>query len=202
MFGIITGWAILVSRISSNEGRAARHVALFRLVLALVLAWALVSCDLAARDPEDPLPGEGRLVSLTQPDSVLEQIRLGVRSGVINSYINAFAEDFAFHPDPQDSSPGVFDDWNRDVEREVAERIFTGGATRDVSFLNADSTGSDPEIQRDEDYFLEIDTLAYEGRARLLIRRDGTEWRVVNWQDIRLPGATRPTWGVLRGQNR
>ncbi len=62
----------------------------------MLALWAIGSCGLAPREPEEPIEGEGRLVGLSDPDSVLLQIEVGLSSGVITQYINAFADSFTF----------------------------------------------------------------------------------------------------------
>jgi hypothetical protein len=175
------------------------------------MLWGLESCDLGARSPEPPPDQEVPLVNLSDPDSTLLQLQIGLQSGIITQYMNAFAPDFVFHPDDQDSielvnatgNPELFDDWNVDVERQVALLLFQQTTVRDVAFANAESTPTLPNVVHlEEDYDLQIDTTLFQGRAFLDLRQDSGEWRIIFWKDNRQAGSPNRTWGFLRGDTR
>jgi hypothetical protein len=172
---------------------------------------SLAACDLSPRTPEDPGGGgNDRLVNLSDPDSVLLQIQVGLTDGRINSYMNAFTQDFVFHPDERDSStlvqqtPGVFDDWTYAVEQQVMQIVINQYSARNVSFATAESTVVVPGsvIVLDENYDLTVDTERYQGRAELQMRLTGNEWRIFMWIDRRQSGSELSSWSLLKGENR
>ncbi len=165
--------------------------------------WALESCDLGARDPHPPSNvTDTTLVSLTDPDSTIRQLEVGFESGVITSYMNAYADDFIFHPDPVDSSGAFSSPWDVNRERPTAQFIFSQFASREVAFADVDSFSNQPGvITFIKDYHLNTDGTEYEGQAELHLRQDSGEWRIIFWQDFRLQGSTLSTWGILRGEN-
>jgi hypothetical protein len=181
-----------------------------RLVLLFVVGlWFVEACDFTPRTAEPPQTDEGRLVNLSDPDSVLFQIKVGFEDGVITSYMNAFTEDFRFFPDEQDSialsveTPGVFDDWTRAVEQQVIGLVFQSSTTRGFSSATVESTvlGVDVVVL-DEDYEFIVDTNTYAGRAELQMRLASGAWRIFRWIDRRNPVSGFPSSSVLRGENR
>jgi len=173
------------------------------------LLTGLAACDLSPRTPEDP-GGivDTTIVNLSDPSLVLYQIRVGLASGRINSYMNAFTQDFTFNPDDRDSltlvqqKPEVFDNWTFDVEQQVAQIIFADYSQRDVTFVTAESTVVAPDIVvLDEDYNLLVDSERYQGRAELQMLLVGNEWRIFKWIDRRQADADS-SWSLLKGQSR
>ena len=193
---------------------AAGELRRFLCIAALVLAAELggLACDLSPRAPENPGGDPGPLVGLSDPDSVTLQIKLGLEGGFITSYMNAFADDFGFHPDAADSAslvienPGVFDNWNKDVERNTMQVVFSRFTNRSVTFVTVpgESAGTGPgTVEVAEDYDLLLDSETYQGRALLSMRLDGSgDWRITQWHDSRRQGSQLPSWSVLRGENR
>jgi hypothetical protein len=172
--------------------------------LTLLAALGWLACDFTSREPEPPDQDEGRLVSLTDPDSTIFQIQLGVSNGLITDYMNAFTDEFIFIPDAADASP-VFENWNFDVERNTMQVIFSRFSSRSVSFVTGDSSATIPgeEVEINEHYDLLLNTGLYQGTARLRMRRDaGGSWRIFQWEDFRRQGSQFPTWGRVRGENR
>ncbi len=175
----------------------------------VALLW-VAACDLSTRAPEPPTGNEGRLVTLSDPDSVLLQMQVGLTSGFINSYMNAFTPDFVFHPDEADSfelaqsNPGVFDDWTSSVEQQVMQVVINSYPQRNVTFTNVDSTVIIPGsvVVLDEDYDLVVNSDRYEGRAELQMSLVAGEWRCFTWIDRRRSGSTERSWSYLKGQNR
>ena len=173
-----------------------------------ILLIGLAACD---RSPEMPGPPAdcARLITLSDPDSVLLQIQIGLAGGCI-SYMNAFTEDFVFHPDGRDSltlvqqDPTVFDDWTYQTEQQVTQVIFNRYTARNVSFATAESTVVVPGsvVVLDEEYDLTVDAERYQGRAEFQMRLTGDEWRIFTWIDRRLSGSTFSSWSLLKGENR
>lgn len=190
---------------------AGRPLPLACCAFAVLLA-GLAACDLSPRTPEDPGGGgNDRLVRLSDPDSVLLQIQVGLTDGRINSYMNAFLQsDFRFHPDERDSltlvqqNPTVFNNWTYQTESDVARVIFNRYAARNVSFVTAESTVVVPgfEVVLDEEYDLTVDAERYQGRAELQMRLTGDEWRIFKWIDRRLSGSSFSSWSLLKGENK
>jgi hypothetical protein len=175
--------------------------------LGVVLALALVSaCD---DDPSSPPPGppecggNSNLVNLSDPDSVLLQMQAGIERGFIAHYMNAFAQDFTFAPDPSDATqlPGAFDDWVFAVEEEVMGRVLADCVTRSLSFVDVDSTVvSDREVILREGYTLILGRDRYHGEAQFDLTRDqANDWRLTRWLDRRSASDPDTTWGILKG---
>lgn len=196
------------------RGRGARPPRLWLAGLALASAlWGIESCGLAPRSPEPPNTNAGRLVGLSDPDSVLIQIEVGLSSGVVTQYINAFADSFSFHPDRSDStdlvnsfgaSPDVFLDWGKDTERSAMQLVLGSSTDRSVTFTKVST-----EVETGDrvvwliDYTLVVDAATLHGRPRFDIRREPTgDWHLLDWTDFRQPGSNTAAWGFLKGRNR
>jgi len=171
----------------------------------LACLWVAAGCG---RDPEDPANHDGILVNLSDPDSVILQIQVGVAAGSFTSYMNAFAQDFVFRPDPQDSislsiqNPGVFDHWNYSVEQQVMQQVLGRYAHRQVEFTQGDSTSNEPNVVIiDQFYQLFLDSEQYHGLATFEMRLDSGAWRISQWKDFRFMDPDT-TWGVLKAMNR
>lgn len=200
------------SRSDGQRSTAMSQLRFIRLVLLFVLfvvgLWFVEACDFTPRTPQPPETDEGRLVNLSDPDSVLFQIKVGFEDGIITSYMNALTEDFRFFPDEQDSialsveKPGVFDEWTRDVEQGVIGLVFQTSTTRGFSSATAESTvlGVDVVVL-DEDYEFIVDTNTYAGRAELQMRLASGAWRIFRWIDRRSPASGFPSSSVLRAEN-
>ena len=182
----------------------------FWCVLGALLA-GLAACDLSPRTPDDPGGGSGdRLVNLSDPDSVLLQMQVGLTDGRINSYMNAFTQDFVFHPDERDSlslvqqDPTVFDNWTYQTEQQVMQVVFNQYSQRSVSFANAESTVVVPGsvVVLDEEYDLTVDSELYQGLAEFQMRLTGNEWRIFQWIDRRRSGSDLSSWSLLKGENK
>jgi hypothetical protein len=183
-----------------------------RALLALAAIACLAACDaFTPRDPEDPGEDQQPLILLTQPESVLVSLEIGLESQFINTYINAFDETFAFHPDPEDStslaSQGInafADPWDRQVEEQATSSILGTTAALQLTFGTASDSGStinDNTVEFRQPYELTADASVFVGFADLtLVRGSGSEWRITNWQDVRASGER--SWSVLRGENR
>jgi hypothetical protein len=182
----------------------------FGVLAAILGALLLTGCP---RDPESPEEGGGDLIQLSDPDSVLRQIQVGIASGLITQYMNAFTQEstppFAFSPDQVDSitlnsqNPGVFDNWTFAVEDQTMQIVLSTHASRALSFAEANSTsvGSDQVILR-ENYTLIMDQARYQGVAEFFMRREAsTDWRIFLWRDFQ-GSDPDTTWGILKGLNR
>jgi hypothetical protein len=180
-------------------------------LLALAAMALLGACDaFTPREPEEPGSSDQPLIVLSDPESVLVSLRIGLASQFINTYINAFDETFAFHPDPEDStslvSQGInafAEPWTRQVEEQATSSILGTTTTLELTFSAASDSGStinDNTVEFRQPYELTADDNVYVGFADLTLVRGGTEWRITNWQDLRATGER--SWSVLRGENR
>jgi hypothetical protein len=172
--------------------------------LGALLALALVSaCDDDPASPPGPPGGSVGLVSLSDPDSVLLQMQLGIQGGFIVPYMNAFAQDFTFVPDSSDASqlPGAFDDWSFAVEEEVMGRVLADYLRRSLSFVDVESTAvGDRTVVLREGYTLFLDGDRYRGNAEFVLTRDqANNWRLTRWQDHGSASDPDTTWGILKG---
>ncbi|HWN82308.1 MAG TPA: hypothetical protein VNM87_09450 [Candidatus Udaeobacter sp.] len=191
---------------SSDQRTTARWAA----VAALLGLAALGLFSGCPRDPESPDEGGQGLVNLSDPDSVLFQIQVGVANGIITQYLNAFTQDFVFHPDLVDSitlssqNPGVFDFWDLPVERQVMQLVLASYLNRSVTFANTESTVvNDREVNLREQYTLILDSERYQGEAEFkMIKESSNDWRIVLWNDRQLQADPDTTWGILKGLNR
>jgi len=190
--------------------RESTRLPLYCCALGVLLA-SLAACDLSPREPEPPGGGgNDRLVNLSDPDSVLLQIQVGLTDGRINSYMNAFTQDFVFHPDERDSlslvqqDPTVFDNWTYQTEQQVMQVVFNQYSQRSVSFANAESTVVVPGsvVVLDEEYDLTVDSELYQGLAEFQMRLTGNEWRIFQWIDRRRSGSDLSSWSLLKGENK
>jgi len=163
------------------------------------------------RDPESPDEGGQGLVNLSDPDSVLFQLQVGVANGIITQYLNAFTQDFVFNPDQVDSislssqNPGVFDNWDLPVERQVMQLVLASYASRSITFVNVESTVvvSGSAVSLREQYTLLLNSERYQGEAQFdMIRESSNDWRIFHWQDRQLQADPDTTWGILKGLNR
>lgn len=180
-------------------------------VTALLGLAALGTFTGCPRDPESPSEGGEGLVNLSDPDSVLFQIQVGVANGGITQYLNAFTQDFVFNPDQVDSitltnqlGPGVFDNWDLPVERDVMQLVLASYAARAISFVEVDSqVVTDRLVSLREQYTLILDSERYQGEAQFdMVREASNDWRIFHWQDRQLQADPDTTWGILKGLNR
>jgi hypothetical protein len=176
-------------------------------VVSLAASWGC-----GAFKPREPEPPEGSqpIILLTQPDSVYASMQVGLANGYIQTYINAFDPDlYVFHPDPEDSlalllegSNPFAEVWNRQREEQATSSIIGTESTREFVLVGAvvDSgniDGRDDFIRINRGYQLRTDTDTYLGRFQLHMLRQGNEWRITFWQDVRITVG----WGYLKGQN-
>jgi hypothetical protein len=139
--------------------------------------------------------------------------RRSVEDQVESDYQRTLADSFSFHPDVADSIDGLslwgedrYLDWNYDVEIQVMGRIFTLADSLTLSFSDTTETQEENRAEREADYELRVKSdgnwTTYEGTARFLLAKVGSEWSLYKWKDQRSEAAEFDTWGVLRGENR
>jgi ketosteroid isomerase-like protein len=175
------------------------------------------------REAEEP-EGQATIYVLPQkPTFVLSNLENVVNSRDVERYGELFSEDYVFIPDPSDASdleayyPGIFDDWDVEVEAYVGERILgdTGLLTAELNFTGEtllEDSENTYDVLKDYELWLRMEPTEegesqwriYIGTARLLIERepDGL-WYIQRWEDARSEAgveAGKDTWGKLKGE--
>ena len=180
----------------------------FALISTMLLITGLCVLSSCSRDPDDPDDDSGILVNLSDPDSVIYQIQVGIATGSFTSYMNAFTPDFTFHPDLVDSIsltsqiPNVFDNWDFSTEEQVMQRVLRAHTDRFVEFPPGTSIPHGPDLVTVEQFYeLFLDDERYHGRADFEMRLDSGAWRIFQWKDFRIVDPDT-TWGILKGLNR
>jgi len=152
-------------------------------------------------------------VQPTEPEIVVENLRLAFERAIFNDYIRALTDDFTFVPDASDVAqleidfPGqpVYDGWDRTVESDVAEAIRTPADSVRVTFGEPIREDSPEDVLLKYEYLLWVfaggDSTAHEGEAWFRTRASAGEYRIFEWEDI-ASSTTRPSWGLLKGRNR
>ncbi len=208
---------------------------------ALVLAagglacWVLASgCDwLTTATPEPPSAGRvARTVTLTEPDSVLANIKEAFRVGSVQAYMRGIVqpgggstEDFTAYFDPYDKQQVPASDaagtalvnggWHSVEERNALTSVMNALASAPVS---PSDTGRAVVVMTADLGVLpegRVITILYrlnvasgsspyvEGTARLTLKQNNAaEWQILTWQDYRNPPPSKDSWGALRFKNR
>lgn len=191
-----------------------------RVMLAAALVGVLLAaaCDaFSLRDSEEPTGISTQLIPATQPLDVRSNIWRSINNSDAISYETQLSEDFTFVPDPIDRAtveqtyPGAFDDWTLAVESAVVGYLLDA-ARCDLSILGlGDSTViDDTERLYSIRYAYSLILIlgapleTYAGEAQLFMRKETTDnlWYLYKWEDIRMEGSEKDTWGILRGRIR
>jgi hypothetical protein len=208
------------SKLRTSFRRRAAAFPFWGLMAVLVLA---VSCGVfEPRESEKPKEGSvgSEYVQPVEPEVVISNlINVMVKEPHAN-YPELFAGNFTFVPDPDDAltlesiyGPGVFDDWDADVELAVGDRLF------DRYFLTL-LTFSEGTVTEDTDssymvlHQYSLDILQDEGwtrcrgAAKFRIKRDPSDnlWYISQWEDFRTEVSDSTgidgTWGLVKGEIR
>jgi hypothetical protein len=184
-----------------------------QILAAAGLAVLLQSC-FGTRDSIPPTAGGDLPDPALTPDVVLSNLILAVNVQNAQFYEQNFAPNFIFRPDPSDSVevekdyPGVYGNWNRDIETGVTEYMLDPVRCKfaNLQFGNeiiVEETDSTSVLQ--EDYVLIVayeSVVGYSGSARLFMRRlPGGYWYIEKWIDYLNVGQD-PSWGRLKGETR
>lgn len=183
--------------------------------VVLAAALALPGCDLfATREPEVEGSQESLWTPPTSPEIVVTNLELAFEIGNLNDYERALTVDFAFEPDAADVAQleiefpglGVFDNWDRAVEVEVATTIRGSADSVAVGFVKfeEDDLGQTLRLLK-YDYVVSLFAggarTDYEGEAWFHIAQQGNgEWLIQDWEDVAIPSEV--SWGILKGRNR
>jgi hypothetical protein len=155
------------------------------------------------------------VVPATEDSTVLSNLRVCVEGRAAEQYIAELAPDFIFVADPSDVAdlegdhPGIFSNWDLQVEHQVIRYMLDNGrcsvamldslAETDTTRERTDSTSL---IQADYSLLLVLDSevQTYSGRAWFYMRRQSDNlWKMYRWEDFIIPGGKHDTWGYLRG---
>ena len=181
------------------------------MLLLLFACLPLVSgCIFDTREADPPADSETAWQVPTVPSRVFINMRTGLEDLTGVNYNRSIQDVFTFVPLPQDANNptliGKFDNWTRDVEVQVVERIVSEASEITVSFDNTTQIfDQNPFANFQGDYTLTIvsntippDTTTYKGKAQFDMRDGSKGWQLIRWEDIESePGFA--TWGFLRG---
>jgi hypothetical protein len=185
-------------------------------VAALVLT---ASCEFpfSLRDSEEPTGVSTQLIPTTRPLDVRSNIWRSINNGDAISYGSQLAGAFAFTPDPIDQAaleqtyPGAFADWTADVERSVMEYALDPVrcslsilSLSDSTVLEETETSYSIRYTYSVIFIIDDEFQAYAGQARLMMikKPDDNLWYLEKWEDIRVEGSEKETWGILKGRIR
>ncbi len=181
----------------------------------IVFLLLLESCNnpLNTREPQNPGSEGASIKPANSPENVLYNLEASFEGLSIQDYLDVFSDDFAFHPDTDDSigyEEDFINGWGIEKETEFANNFLQRQNFRE------DIEGSPIELTSFYDYKAGQDmydytynmfiikkdtTVIVEGRAWLYLREETEgKWSIYNWVDIRYRVSSM-TWGVLRAQN-
>lgn len=189
--------------------------------LALVLMVGLIGAcgNFPFKVGEGPPPNGSAtdIVPRTDPSAVLSNLMICVGDQKGSEYLEQLAGGFIFVADQIDVAtleqnyPGIFSDWNLDVEGRVAQYMLDTGrcllaeltlSNETVLDQPTDTTYSSQVVYRLL-LLLNNDAQNYSGQARLFMRKDTNSlWSIYRWEDIRPQGTQEDTWGIVRGRIR
>jgi len=168
-------------------------------------------------DSQRPIGSATKVIPATEPAAVLSNLVYCFDDQKSNLLIEQMTDDFTFVADPVDVAaleqtyPGIFNDWNLDVESQVTQYMLDAGRCTFASLSLSNETlleqPTDTTYAGQLDYgialLLDSDSQTYMGQARLYMRKLSSNlWRIYRWEDIRPQDAQFNTWGILRGRIR
>jgi len=188
---------------------------------ALVVALAALvggGCLLSTRDPETPSTDTVPWKDPLAPDDVLLNIRVSISGKSLTKYLESLADSFRFVPNQSDElviGSGYFDDWSKQDESRVFGNIFQMQGSAALTYAWPTQPNEIPDPDHPEDYLYENITYrmtarrptappkdsVFTGRANLYLRRYGTQWKLLRWEDI-ADGDTLKSLGLVRWQGK
>lgn len=207
---------------SSFAARGAR-LAGTTLLLALA-AFSLMGstgCFFSPRDPKGTAGFDSTLTRWRTPSTpgiLLSNVRVTYEDRQDAFYGRCVADSFRFIADAQDSIDFAtqgrtpFAGWNGAVEKDVAFLIFSASDSIRLVFSDLsppDSTTLADTVRVRKIYDMriystdggaQVVSTQYEGIATFFMNDLPAGWTLTRWEDTR--GATLPSWGKLRGDNR
>jgi len=183
---------------------------LFATTVVLTL---LPSCDSDERDVQSP--GPDPVCTLESPSKVFWCMDGAIESQQDANYERSLSDSFVFSPtdidslDANFSGTSVFDSWNKPVEMETLQLLFS-----DADWIKADFgtpfilINKNTFVRYNVSYSLAVinavapaDTVIYKGVAQFDVRNENGNWRMTSWNEkTQVPGFA--TWGYLRGELR
>jgi hypothetical protein len=201
-------------RDSIGDGARARALVL---VMMLGLVAACGKFPFQIGEGPRPIGTATDVVPRTEPAAVLSNLMVCVGDQKAGEYLDQLAAGFAFVADQIDVAtleqnyPGIFLDWNLDVESRVTQYMLDTGRCLLAELALTNETvldqPTDTTYSSQVDYklilFLDNHSQTYSGQARLFMRKDiNSLWSIYRWEDIRPQEAPEDTWGILRGRIR
>jgi len=181
-------------------------------ILAVVLVGALsATCVFDTRDAQPPGPVTGGC-TLETPEKAFNCMTGSLASQQNADYERSISANFVFSPTLADSldqnfiGTGVYDNWNKDVEMDVLELLFSDAQTTTVDFGSPSILiNKNTFVRYSVTYQLDVvtnaaptDTTRYEGVAEIDVLNENGNWRVTSWNEVETVAGSS-TWGFLRG---
>lgn len=181
-----------------------------RLKIIFIIILLSTACDwFNPREAEKPSEGESEWQEPINPSIVISNLERAFEGGNIYNYSSSLSRDFIFYGDPADSpyvEPGSFNDWDYDVEKEVATMIFNTFVRINLYFEDSlkDSTGTYATFY--EIYSMNLEsldsTVIAVGLAQFQLALDSTNlWSIIEWRDFRTD-SIYIDWGILKANTR
>ena len=185
-----------------------------------VLVLACIACNnpFDTRDPEKPGAGGVAIKPANTPENVLSNLESSFESLSIQDYLDVFAGEFSFHPDPEDSL--LYEQDFKNGWDLAQETVFANNFLIRHNF--ADVEGNPVEVNASYEYEAGFDlyeyhyqmfvplrdasggpaqTIEIEGYAFIrFLEDDQGNWSILDWEDHRLT-ADSLTWGALRARH-
>ena len=193
----------LAGRLRRFAAWAARTAAPAGLVAAGGLLVA--SCIFSTRDPENPQTESVPFRDPSAPDSVLENIRVTLGRKYLENYNLSLDAGFTFVPAPEDVGhwgSGAYEGWGKNAELEAFTAILDAAGTAQFTWRGGVRYSDWCDDIRYSMTFRNTavtpaqDTV-FAGEADLYFRQDGTQWKLLRWEDKRVQGDTL-SLGYLR----
>jgi len=181
-----------------------------RLKIIFVIIPLISACNwFEPREAEKPWEEESDWQEPVSPSVVISNLKLAFEGRNIVNYASSFSPDFIFFGDPADSpyvEPGIFNDWNYEVEIDVTTKLFN--TFNNIGLLFEDSTGDSTGTVGTfyKLYTLNLEssdsTVTVVGLARFQLAIDTTNlWSIVEWNDFRTD-SIYIDWSILKAKSR
>ena len=194
------------------------HPAKLAIILTLVLSLYACNNPFQTREPEKPGTGGVAIKPAITPENVLDNLEVSFEGLSTQDYLDVFADDFAFHPDPDDSllyEQEFIGGWDIVKETEFANNFLLRQNFVEVEGNPIEMTVS-YEYMPGQGHFefhyhmfiplrnvsgTGFETVEIEGYAFLYLREDDEgNWSIYDWEDHRLV-AHSLTWSALRARH-
>jgi hypothetical protein len=181
----------------------------------LAAAPFLLCADCGFFATREPPPVEQGSEGIWQPPTtariVVENLERALEAPSFSDYERALTEDFTFRPDDADvvqleieRPGGLFEGWDREVERETAEAISQSADSLALEMELFEETPIGATRLIKYRYTLTLirsgGTTVYQGEAWFQIRQEVGDWLIYDWEDV--AGTQATSWGLLKGRSR